>query len=279
MRIRVNHQTIYRYDPPAHGAIQILRLTPRNHDGQYVVAWRIDVSESCRLQAHDDAFGNITHTFAIDGPIEELRVLVEGEVETQDTSGVVRGTVERFHPSLFLRQTELTETSEAIRAFAMEAAGDAGVDRLERLHTLMGALGDAMTYDPDPTHASTTAVEAFELKRGVCQDFAHIFTGAARQLGIPARYVSGYLVGDGAEDGSDAGHQAGHAWAEAYVDGLGWIGFDAANCLCPTDAYVRVATGLDYLGAAPVRGNRYGGGEEKLSVALTVDQSSRQVQG
>lgn len=278
MRIHVSHATVYRYDPPANGAIQILRLTPRSHDGQYVVAWRIDVSESCRLQAHEDAFGNLTHTFAVDGPISELRVTVEGEVETQDTSGVVRGTVERFPPSLFLRDSELTAPSAEMKAFAEAAAGGEG-DRLARLHRLMAGLAEIMTYDPDPTVVSTKASEAFALKRGVCQDFAHVFTGCARHLGIPARYVSGYLVGDGARGDEGAGHQAGHAWAEAHVEGLGWVGFDAANDLCPTEAYIRVAVGLDYLSAAPVRGNRYGGGDEVLSVALSVDQSSRQIQG
>lgn len=278
MRIHVSHATVYRYDPPANGAIQILRLTPRSHDGQYVVNWRIDVSESCRLQAHEDAFGNLTHTFAVDGPISELRVLVEGEVETQDNSGVVRGSVERFPPSLFIRASELTEASPAMRGFAEEAVGDEK-DPLARLHKLMDALSGAMTYDPDPTQASTKAPEAFELKRGVCQDFAHIFIACARHFGFPARYISGYLVGDGSSAEEGAGHQAGHAWAEVYVEGFGWVGFDATNNLCPTDAYVRVAVGLDYLSAAPVRGNRYGGGDEVLSVALTVDQSSRQIQG
>lgn len=278
MRIHVNHATVYRYDPPANGAIQILRLTPRSHDGQYVVSWRIDVSESCRLAAHEDAFGNLTHTFAVDGPLTELRVTVEGEVETQDTAGVVRGMVERFPPSLYMRSTDLTEADEAISAFADEVIAGAN-DPLAKLHALMAGLNESMSYDPDPTHASTTAPQAFALKRGVCQDFAHLMVSGARHLGIPARYVSGYLVGDGATPNQHAGHQAGHAWAEAYVEGFGWIGFDAANKLCPTDAYVRVAVGLDYLGAAPVRGNRYGGGEENLTVAITVDQSSRQVQG
>ncbi|MCJ8143003.1 transglutaminase family protein [Ancylobacter sp. A5.8] len=278
MRIHVNHATIYTYDPPANGAIQILRLTPRNHDGQYVVSWRIDVSESCRLQAHQDAFGNLTHTFAVDGPISELRVLVEGEVETQDTAGVIRGISERFPPTLYMRETDLTAPNASLREFALDSVGS-DPDRLAKLHTLMDGIGAAMTYDPDPTHASTSAIEAFELKRGVCQDYAHIFIACARHLGIPARYVSGYLVGDGSTRAQGAGHQAGHAWAEAHIEGLGWVGFDATNQMCPIETYVRVAVGLDYLNAAPVRGNRYGGGDENLSVALTVDQSSRQIQG
>src|SRR5438094_6252523 len=105
MRIQISHLTSYRYDTPATGVIQMLRLTPRNHDGQYVARWRIDVSTDCRLDQHEDAFGNITHAFTADGPFSELSVAVEGEVETRNTQGIVRGTVERFPPSLYLRET------------------------------------------------------------------------------------------------------------------------------------------------------------------------------
>ena len=100
MRIRISHETRYRYDAPTNGVIQTLRLTPRNHDGQYVIHWRIEVTEDCRLDVHEDAFGNITHTFSADGPFEELGVQVEGEVDVQDAAGVVRGAIERFPPSL-----------------------------------------------------------------------------------------------------------------------------------------------------------------------------------
>ena len=109
MRIRIAHRTDYRYDPPAAGVIQMLRLTPRNHEGQHVVRWRIDVSADARLAAQEDAFGNITHVFSADGPFSELSVEVDGEVETQNNNGVIRGTVERFGPSLFLRDTALTQ--------------------------------------------------------------------------------------------------------------------------------------------------------------------------
>ena len=105
MRICVAHETVYRYALPCTGVIQTLRLTPRNHTGQYVVNWRIDVSADCRLEPQEDAFGNITHAFSVAGPVGELRLLVEGEVETQDAAGVVRGAVERFPPALFLRET------------------------------------------------------------------------------------------------------------------------------------------------------------------------------
>ena len=120
MRLRIAHSIVHRYEPPAAGVIQVLRLTPRNHEGQYVVAWRIDVSADTRLNAHEDAFGNITHVFAADGPFAELSLKVDGEVETQNTDGVVRGTVERFPSSLFLRDTPLTHADESIRDFALD---------------------------------------------------------------------------------------------------------------------------------------------------------------
>jgi transglutaminase-like putative cysteine protease len=256
------------------GVIQTLRLTPRNHDGQFVIDWRIDVSEDCRLDAQEDAFGNITHVFTADGPFAALSVLVEGEVETQDTAGVVRGAIERFPPSLFLRETPLTQADAEITALARDAQAESGSDTLRVLHTLLQRLHREVIFDTDPTHTATTAAEAFALKRGVCQDLTHIFISAARTLGVPARYVGGYFHRvDGVID-----QDAGHAWAEAHVPGVGWIAFDPTNGICATEAHIRVAVGLDYLGAAPVRGTRYGGGAETMAVRLLVDQSQRQMQ-
>jgi transglutaminase-like putative cysteine protease len=274
MRIRVLHRTTYHYDTPATGVIQMLRLTPRNHDGQYVTNWHIDVSADCRLDQHEDAFGNICHAFTADGPFNELIVSVEGEVDTRDTNGVVTGAIERFPPSLFLRETTLTAADDAIRSFAAAVHTDIGDERLKLLHKLLARLHADIAFDPDPTHAATTASEAFALKRGVCQDITHIFIAAARSVGIPARYISGHFHrGDGVVD-----QDAGHAWAEAFVSDLGWVAFDPANGICTTDAHVRVAVGLDYLGAAPVRGTRYGGSGEMLSVSVHVNQTQRQSQ-
>jgi transglutaminase-like putative cysteine protease len=274
MRIRISHLTSYAYGTPANSVIQMLRLTPRNHDGQYVARWRIDVSTDCRLDPHEDAFGNLTHAFSTEGPFSELVVTVEGEVETRDTQGIMRGTVERFPPSLYLRTTALTTPDPEIAAFAAASRDATDGNVLNLLHHMLERLHDDVAYDTDPTHAATTAAEAFTLKRGVCQDLTHIFIAAARSLAIPARYVGGYFHRD---DGVDE-QEAGHAWAEAFVPGLGWVAFDAANGLCATDAHVRVAVGLDYLGAAPLRGTRYGGGGEVMSVKVRVDQASQQTQ-
>jgi transglutaminase-like putative cysteine protease len=167
----------------------------------------------------------------------------------------------------------LTEPNAEIRSFAREIAGSAP-DRLSMLHALLDTLPQTITFDTDPTHAHTTAAEAFALKRGVCQDISHIFIASARSLGIPARYVSGYLHrADGQND-----QQAGHAWTEAFVDGLGWVAFDATNGMCATDAYLRVAVGLDYLSAAPLRGSRIGGEGEGLDVRIRIDEPMRQRQ-
>src|SRR6478736_5627068 len=243
MRLRIAHSTTYRYEPPATGVIQVLRMTPGSHDGQYVAEWQIDVSTDSRLDVHQDAFGNVTHVLT-HGPLADLTINVEGLIETHDTGGVLRGTDERFPPSLFLRSTALTEVNPAMATFVRELRSEAGDDVLGFLHALMAQIYEHMTFDEDPTNSGTSAAEAFALKRGVCQDYAHIYI----------------------------------AWAEAFVPGLGWVGFDAANGICTTDAHARVAIGLDYLGAAPVRGTRYGGGTETLSVTVKVDQAGRQGQ-
>jgi transglutaminase-like putative cysteine protease len=274
MRIHISHATTYTYETPPSGVTQTLRLTPRNYDGQYVLNWRIDLSEDCLLHQHEDAFGNITHSFTAEGPFRELWVEVEGEVDTQDTQSVVSGAIERFPPGLFLRETALTQADAAIVDFAQTTRAAAGSDALPLLHALLNALNREIKFDTDPTHSATTAAEAFALHRGVCQDLTHIFIAAARLLGIPARYVGGHFY---RVDGVTA-QDAGHAWAEAYVENLGWVGFDPTNGIGTTEAHVRVAVGLDYLGAAPVRGTRYGGGGETLKVAVHVDQARQQAQ-
>lgn len=264
MRLRIAHSTICDYDPPATGAIQVLRLTPRNHEGQYVVRWRIDVTPDARLAAHEDAFGNITHVFTMDGPLAAIRIDVDGQIETQNTDGVLRGTVERFPPPLFLRDTALTQADPPICEFAQQVRGDS---HLAELHALLERLHDGVAYNPDPAQPAAGAAQAFACKSGTATDLSHIFIGAAHSLGIPARFVSGYFRKE-----ANCVEQSPHAWAEAHVTDLGWVGFDPASGFCPTDAHVRVAVGLDALSAAPMRGARYGVGAETLKIAIEVTQ-------
>lgn len=274
MRIRISHHTRYVYDTPARSVLQVLRLTPRDSEGQHVLFWRVEPNMEGLLKPFEDAFGNLCHQFTPDRPVEDFTLTVAGEVATHDAGGVVRGTVERVPDLVFLRETPLTAADCAIRAFATDHGSAVSRDPLSALHALLASLHSEVTYDTGSTDVATSAAQAFALRRGVCQDLTHIFVAGARHLGIPARYVSGYFHrADGVTD-----QEAGHAWAEAKVPGLGWVGFDPANGIGITEAHVRVAIGLDYLDAAPIRGSRRGGGGEKLDVRLRVDTRRGQVQ-
>jgi transglutaminase-like putative cysteine protease len=272
MRIRIRHETRYRYLEPAKSAIQHLRLTPRNFHGQHVKDWRIDVDRDCRLIGSEDAFGNLVHRFTVDGPLESITTMVEGEIDTFDTAGVASGALERFPPGLYLRQTPLTAPDAAVRDFA-RATTARETSVLASLHALLSAVHDKLTFDTDATHAATTAAESFAQGKGVCQDFAHLFIACARAIGAPARYVSGYYLR------SDGDEQiAGHAWAEAHVPDLGWVGFDPAHCVSPGERHVRLAVALDYLSAAPIRGARSGGDGETMEVRVRVAATQTQSQ-
>jgi transglutaminase-like putative cysteine protease len=170
---------------------------------------------------------------------------------------------------LFLRDTALTQTDPAISDFARGTAAASGGDILAQLHGLLDRLHGEMTHESDDAPGAANAAEAFARKSGPSRDLSHIFISTAHSLGIPARYVSGYYLNGNAAPTAAA---AAHAWAEAAVPDLGWVAFDPANGVCPTEAHVRIAVGLDALGAAPVRGMRYGPGAETLAVAIKVGQ-------
>ncbi len=266
MRIRIDYATRYGYERPARFIVQMLRLTPRSSEGQQVRDWRIETDVDARLRVSEDAFGNVVHSLYTDAVREGLTVRVSGEVETRDTGGVLQGGTERLSPLVYLRDTPLTQADAALRDFADEVASGA-TDPLEQMHRLMTALNQRIAFRIGSTTASHTAAQAFAEGAGVCQDHAQIFIACARRLGVPARYVSGHMLRSDTED-----QEAAHGWAEAHIPDLGWVGFDAANGVCPTERYVRVATGLDYLGASPVRGTTYGGSGESLAVSLRVRQ-------
>jgi transglutaminase-like putative cysteine protease len=268
MRLTIHHQTTFVFASPARRVIETLRLTPRGHNGQFVVSWRIDVDKDCRLQRTIDPFGNTLHSFTVEGPIDGLIVTASGSIETQDMNGVLSGQLERLPPPVFLRETPLTAADAAIRSFA-EAVQANSDGPLAVMHSLMAGISDRLTYDPEADGWGAGAQEAFTAGHGICQDFAHVFIAAARHINFPTRYVSGYLY---RPDGPHTA-PACHAWAEALIPGLGWVGFDAANDMSPTDTYVRVAVGLDSLGAAAIRGAQYGA-DETVSVAVTVNDGT-----
>lgn len=268
MRIRISHAISYDYADPARQITQILRLTPRDHDGQHVMSWRIEPSIDGRLRATQDAHGNIVHSFYADGPISSLSIRIDGLIETTDLAGVVRGGLERVPCEVYRRDTLLTEQDDALRAFAESAA--AGIDSpLSAMHALMAAVGERMTWIDTTGRIGVGAVAAFEAREAIAQDIAHVFMACARHLGFPSRYVSGYVARNEALRHDDGAH----AWAEVYLADYGWIGFDCANDICPIDTHVRVAVGLDFADAAPVRGARQGGDGETLNVLVSARQA------
>jgi len=271
MRIRIRHETAYAYSRPIELSAQAIRMTPRPYDGQQVVRWSVFEQGRGPLVDTEDGYGNIVNTLTLLRDHQHATVVAEGEVVTTDMAGVVSGAVERLPLLFFLRATPRTAPDAAIEALARESSASAPLDRL---HDLMERARKRVRYEVGTTHSATTAAEALAAGAGVCQDHAHLFIAGARLLGIPARYVSGYLW----DPTAPAELVASHAWAEAHVDGLGWVGFDVANAICPTDHHVRVAVGLDYDAAAPIRGMWRGQAEESLAVRVRVSQIGAQQQ-
>lgn len=266
MRLRISHTTTYLFDQPALYGLQQLRLTPKSRPGHQVVDRWDMVVEGGRIETtFQDQFRNAVSLVSFDPGAHEIRVSCDGEVVVEDTVGVV-GKHSGFAPLwFFLRNTARTDPGDQVAAL-VNTVKDMS-DDLPRLHALSAAILDVAPYAIGVTGAMTSAEEALSLKGGVCQDHAHIFISAARMLGYPARYVSGYLMMN------DRVHQdASHAWAEAHLPKIGWVGFDISNGYSPDARYVRVATGLDYTDAAPIAGLHYGASGEAMSVDIQVAQ-------
>ncbi|TPW31642.1 transglutaminase family protein [Martelella alba] len=273
MFLKINHVTEYRYEEPVVFSLQRLRLTPVNSAGQTVVDWSVAIEGAKNEVTYSDQYENLVRLVSVDGEQSAMRLIATGTVETRDTDGIFGPHSSDCPLWLFLRETPLTEIGKHTRAIVSSLEGDSD---LARLHDLMGRLYEKMTFKPGITSTTTSAEEALEHEAGVCQDYAHIVLACARQMKLPARYVSGYLFMEGTTDQS-----ASHAWAEIYLEGLGWVGFDAANKVCPDERYVRIACGLDYTDAAPVVGMTLGGGPGQMSVNLQVisqNQSQSQSQ-
>ena len=265
MLLSIRHTSKYQYDGPILYAVQRLRLRPQSVAGQTVRSWDVKVEGAAPEVSYVDGFGNRTELVRYIREFQEIVITAEGVVETEDRAGVF-GSMQGFAPIwIFDRTTPLTQAGAGIAELAQSLPQDA--KRLAKLHQLMDTISDRMTFQSGATNINTSAEDALTQGTGVCQDYAHIFIAAARLLKIPARYVSGYLMRDETVE-----QTAGHAWAEAHVDGLGWVGFDATNNMCPNDKYVRIGCGLDYRDAAPVSGIRIGRAAETLAVEVNVEQ-------
>lgn len=264
MILTVDHVTSYRYVQPVRGVVQSHRLTPSVFDGQTALDWSVSVSDGLKGGGFRDGAGDWVQGWSVPGPVSAITVTVRGTVRTQDLAGLLRGHREAIPREAYLNDTAPTRVDAALAELAASSGGAS--DPLDAAHRLSAAVARAIAYRPGATHAHTTAAEALALGEGVCQDHAHALIAVARHAALPARYVSGYLMSGG--DGSAA--EAAHAWAEIWVQGLGWIGFDPANACCPDDRYIRLGSGLDAQDAAPIRGTARGPGAEVLDVAVAV---------
>ncbi|MEV8468072.1 transglutaminase family protein [Fluviibacterium sp. DFM31] len=264
----ITHTTTYSFDQPVKYALQQLRMFPRNGHGQRVVDWKTTVTGGQKQVAFDDQFMNRTELVRLDAGAIRIEIISEGVVEVEDRNGVI-GKHSGYTPLwLYTEATPMTAAGNTVRKMAGQIRADCTeMDDIARMHELATRVSEAVKYETGHTDAETTAEMALTAGHGVCQDQAHVMIAVARQLGYPARYVSGYLFMDG-----QVNQDASHAWCEVWTESLGWIGFDVANQICPDARYVRVAAGRDYGDAAPIQGVRHGAGGEQLQVSLQVQQ-------
>ncbi|QXT40633.1 transglutaminase family protein [Gymnodinialimonas ceratoperidinii] len=265
MLIKVVHKTVYTYDAPVSQALQQVRLRPTDGPLQTVKDWDLEVEGGSAEASYRDHHGNLVSLICADEGVTSLTITARGEVDTHDKAGVLGKVYGRAPLWYFLQSTQMTDAGPLIHEIADEVRGQ-GTD-LEVLHRLSAAILERVPYALNETHVETKAEEAVSQKSGVCQDHANIFTSAARLLGFPARYVSGYLFMDDRVD-----QEASHAWAEVHIVGLGWVGFDISNQISPDERYIRLAVGRDARDAAPISGLRMGEGDETLIVSLQVQQ-------
>lgn len=287
----VVHDTRYAYAHPVSLSRQVLHLSPRELPLQRVLSHTIVVDpEGESLGTSHDAFGNRVHAFSIEHDHDALFVraasCVEvlareipvgaerlGWEEVRDELAYVatrRPTVETLEALRYAYESPRVRNKRELAAYAADAFVPGGA-LLDGCVRLMKKLHGEMTFDPKATNVSTPVMEAFEKKRGVCQDYAHIMLSCLRSLGLAARYVSGYLLtrpppGKPRLVGADASH----AWVSVYFPRFGWIDLDPTNDLFPSLEHVTVAFGRDYDDVIPLRGVLLGGGEHELSIAVTV---------
>lgn len=263
MRLDVVHTTQYAYDSPVRASTQYLRLTPRDSARQSVVSWRLEAPGTPTQVT--DGYGNVLHVLTLDRPVREIRIRVSGTVDTRSVYDEGADPVP-LSPLVFTRPTALTRAQNELAEFAERFRRAAGSP--SGLGELAAAILKKMPFTRGGTHAGNSAAEAFALSSGVCQDHTHVFLACCRHLGVPARYVSGYLYSEGAPE------VASHAWAEAWTLDR-WRSFDIANSRPAGEQHIKLAVGADYLDACPIRGTRVGGGGEKMVAVASVAQSQQ----
>lgn len=264
MDLKIKHTTEYAYDAPVGYALQKVRLRPLASAMQEVPEWSVSIHGGKIEASYIDHFGNHVDLVSIEAGAQVESIHASGRVVTLNSSGVL-GQSGRDPTWLFMQPTALTLAGEAIKALPRVSSESDG--QLAALHALSASVVEELPYKPGGTAVDTPAEAALLGEFGVCQDHAQIFISAVRLSGLPARYVSGYLMINEQVD-----QEATHAWAEVFVAGLGWVGFDVSNGVSPDERYVRIAIGRDARDAAPIEGLRLGSSDESLMVSLQVQQ-------
>ena len=256
MKLMINHQTHYRYSDQACNSIQYIKMTPTSNGHQQIHCW--DVSVPGQKEIKNDAFNNIWITSSQRQPYSQMTIMAQGIVEINPATQF--GIDTHINPQLFLQPTTSTLCNADMKSFA-----DCYVPRINRanLIVLSEAILNYIPYTPEQTSVHTSAIEAFQCRQGVCQDHSHVFIAMCKYLGLPARYVSGYLFVP------YTSHLASHAWAEVFFENT-WYCFDTSNQLFTPNAHIYVAIGRDYWDVAPVRGIRERGGIESMSSIVQV---------
>jgi transglutaminase-like putative cysteine protease len=274
VKLHIEHTTTFSYDAPVSEAVGEARLRPRDEAGQRVLDFRLSIDPSTPFDEVRDRFGNATYCYSVLPLHRRLVVVASSLVDTSDDPLIAAPSLTLLQQHDFTSASPYVPLTGELQEFARvsgEAAGDTALDPAQSAEATARALAHAIhetcAYVPGSTDISTTADLVLAGRRGVCQDFAHLLLGLCRSLGLPARYVSGYLA---AADQPPDAVLASHAWAEVFLEGRGWLGLDPTHDCTTGPRYTRVAVGRDYADAAPIRGVFQGDAQEQLDVRVRI---------
>jgi len=264
VKLEIVHSTRYRYTAPIAETVMEVRLRPMDGNGQRCLEFRLELSHGVKARAYVDGFGNHVHYFNLVRPHAGLSVISRSTVETglapdEDPGEELVQDFLRFRSPV----KDVDGVRELARRHAIADAGSPAAAE-QALDELTATISREFTYDRTVTNVYSAVDDVLALRAGVCQDFAHLFIAVARAMGVPARYVSGYIHFPGDKTLTSASH----AWAEAWVAGRGWIGFDATHPVRTTPHHVRLAVGRDYTDAAPTRGIYVGSAGSSMSISV-----------
>lgn len=273
MKVALRHTTRLEYDAEVIESVMDARLGPRSDEDQRWGRFELRTSPVAAVRRYADAFGNIGHLISVAGPHDHLEVITTGSIDTllDDPFAPPRDAPAPLEPGEladYLQPSVLIPFDDELRALAGPHRTAAASGAFGGAGALMHLVHAEFEYRPDVTTVATTVPDLLASRIGVCQDLAHVLVGLCRVNGIPARYVSGYIVtgADGPKLG--AGHS--HAWAEAWSPTHGWRGFDPTNDILASEHHVKMAIGRDYRDVPPTQGTFRGAAEERLAVEVVA---------